>query len=290
MRLSEVIIIYLAAAAPFGVAFFLRRAGKRSQLGGALAKAAGAALIWPAWLVFISTRKARGAGEADDSRALGDGRTLDEVTIERVKRETVNALRRMEDAFARVRPTSESERHLFFIARECVERYAGLALACEGVRADEAPTAREMELCRIAGRAGDDLLVAGRCFHRRNVTRLLAHRERARTELDDALARVSAKAREALNETDASDEGRALAFALRDVLTGAAGLYSALGENAQPDTHLNAERDPQSDLQSESAGVQACNETAKGGRTCTTQTAHTAFAAPTQSTTTLTRG
>jgi hypothetical protein len=47
-----------------------------------------------------------------------------------------------------------------------------------------------MELCRIAGRGGDDLLVAGRCVHRRNVTRLVAHRERASAELVHALAAV----------------------------------------------------------------------------------------------------
>jgi hypothetical protein len=47
-----------------------------------------------------------------------------------------------------------------------------------------------MELCRIAGRRGDDLLLAGRCLHRRNVARLLAHRERARSSLLHALAAV----------------------------------------------------------------------------------------------------
>ncbi|MDQ3917519.1 MAG: hypothetical protein M3348_03505, partial [Acidobacteriota bacterium] len=54
----------------------------------------------------------------------------------------------------------------------------------------DAPTPRELELCRIAGRSGDDLLAAGRCVHRRNVTRLLAHLERARSELVHALADV----------------------------------------------------------------------------------------------------
>src|SRR5205814_10533968 len=83
-----------------------------------------------------------------------------------------------------------TRRHALCAARECVERYAGLALACAGAREDAAPAPRELELCRIAGRAGDDLLAAGRCVHRRNVTRLLAHRERARSELVHALADV----------------------------------------------------------------------------------------------------
>ncbi|HYY93717.1 MAG TPA: hypothetical protein VE713_04300, partial [Pyrinomonadaceae bacterium] len=92
------------------------------------------------------------------------------------------------------------ERHTLFAARECVERYAGLALACAGARADDAPTPRELELCRIAGRSGDDLLAAGRCVHRRNVTRLLAHLERARSELVHALADV----RELAHKSDPS--------------------------------------------------------------------------------------
>src|SRR5437588_396514 len=62
-------------------------------------------------------------------------------------------------------------------------------------KAAAAPTPRELELCRIAGRAGDDLLAAGRCVHRRNVTRLLAHRERSRSELVHALADVRDLAR-----------------------------------------------------------------------------------------------
>src|SRR5207253_2768520 len=69
-----------------------------------------------------------------------------------------------------------------------VERYAGLSLACASASEAEPPSERELELCRIAGRAGDDLFVAGLCVHRRSVTRLHAHRERARSELIHALA------------------------------------------------------------------------------------------------------
>src|SRR5205085_9303349 len=114
----------------------------------------------------------------------------DEQKVERVKRPTVNALRAVEDALTEGGPVDETGRHALFAARECVERYAGLALAGACAREDAAPAPRELELCRIAGRAGDDLLAAGRCVHRRNVTRLLAHRERARSELVHALADV----------------------------------------------------------------------------------------------------
>lgn len=47
-----------------------------------------------------------------------------------------------------------------------------------------------MELCRVAGRRGDDLMLAGLCIHRRNVARINAHHERARAELVHMLAEV----------------------------------------------------------------------------------------------------
>ena len=43
---------------------------------------------------------------------------------------------------------------------------------------------------RVAGRKGDDLLVAGRCVHRRNHARLRAHHEQARNSLIHALAEL----------------------------------------------------------------------------------------------------
>ena len=75
-------------------------------------------------------------------------------------------------------------------AREAVERFIGLTLAAREARIDAPPSPREIELCRVAGRSGDDLMIAGRCTHRRNVARLLAHRTRARAELLHVLAEV----------------------------------------------------------------------------------------------------
>jgi hypothetical protein len=67
-----------------------------------------------------------------------------------------------------------------------------------------------MELCRIAGRGGDDLLVAGRCVHRRNVTRLVAHRGRASSELVHALAAVRESAHRIDPPAPASDSSEQL--------------------------------------------------------------------------------
>ena len=187
MIVSELFIIYLAAAAPFGVARFLSEHSGGAGLGASLFKASGAALAWPFTSLPRLLRRLASirTEEADAAEAAApDGRRVEEVT-----RAAVNALRAVEEVLVDAGALAEeSERHKLYVARECVERYAGLAAACSTASADARPTPREMELCRIAGRGGDDLLVAGRCFHRRNVTRLVAHRERASAELVHALS------------------------------------------------------------------------------------------------------
>lgn len=186
MRLSEFITIYLAAAAPFGVAYFLRANARGRAATLALARAAAAALLWPLTALVLLRASAEGGGEPEQSDELLTG---DERRIEQARRALVNSLRGVEDVLESGRAAcGEAERHALFAAREAVERYVGLTLAARGADAEAAPTEREMELCRLAGRAGEDLLTAGRCVHRRNVTRLVAHRERARSELVHALA------------------------------------------------------------------------------------------------------
>ncbi|HEX8336590.1 MAG TPA: hypothetical protein VF621_07655 [Pyrinomonadaceae bacterium] len=187
--MSDLFIIYLATAAPFGVARFLSEHSGGAATRAALFKAAGAALVWPftslpRLLRRLASLRTNGADAA--GRHAPGGRRVEEV-----KRAAVVALRVVEDLLADAGALAEeSERHKFYAARECVERYAGLATACATANAEARPTRREMELCRIAGRGGDDLLVAGHCVHRRNVTRLVAHRERASAELVHALAAV----------------------------------------------------------------------------------------------------
>jgi hypothetical protein len=187
MLLSELAIIYLAAAAPFGVARFLKDQTENTRAPRRLLRATAAALAWPLAaprMLLARTRGGRGVeGGADDAHT--------ERRVELVKRSAVNSLREVEDLlveFCGDAGLREEERHALFAARECVERYAGLSMAFASADEDETPTERELELCRIAGRAGDDLLTAGRCVHRRSVTRLVAHRERARSELIHSLA------------------------------------------------------------------------------------------------------
>ena len=189
MIVNELFIIYLAAAAPFGVARFISEHSGGARFGASLLRAAGAGLAWP--FTSLPRLLRRLASLMTDEASAAEESAPDERRVEEVKRAAINALRSVEDLLLEAGALEEeSERHKLYAARECVERYAGLAVACAEATADARPTPREMELCRIAGRGGDDLLVAGRCVHRRNVTRLVAHRERAGSELVHALAAV----------------------------------------------------------------------------------------------------
>jgi hypothetical protein len=86
-----------------------------------------------------------------------------------------------------------------------VEKYVGLTLAVAESNPDAPPSEREMESCRIAGRRGDDLLLAGRCIHRRNSARLITHQARSRTELLHALAEIREIAGSTVLSTKAKD-------------------------------------------------------------------------------------
>jgi hypothetical protein len=283
MRLSELAIIYLATAAPFGVAFFLRRQERGAGRALALARAAGVALVWPVAALRFLLRRGRADG-ADGEEVAGNA----ERKIERAQRETVNSLRDAEEAMRRAGLLGDAAAgHALYAARECVERYTGLALACADAQPAAGPSEREMELCRLAGRAGDDLLVAGRCVHRRNVTRLVAHRERARADLVHALAAV----RELADEPAAAprrdgEAARAVSRALLQTFARAVELLSLLEDRAAV---LSAARL----LDAECARLRRLEEGApadapKGGESCTTPAAHRAFATPTLPTTTST--
>jgi len=279
MLLSELAIIYIATAAPFGVSRFLNQNARGARGLRALANSAAASLAWPLTALSFLFKKTNarkdGACNVDESVAREDQR------VERAKRATVNSLRAVEDALVAARGLDcEDERHALFTARAAVERYAGLALACASLREDAEPSARELELCRIAGRAGDDLLVAGRCFHRRNVTRLLAHRERARVELVHALAGACEAARKvssAPGRFDApetiGDRETQISELLLQTLSRAVELLSLFDDRA---TVVSVARL----LDAECARLrrlEARTRPEEGGGQCTTQAVHTAF-------------
>jgi hypothetical protein len=287
MLLSELAIIYLAAAAPFGVARYLRDHSESSRAPRRLAKAAAAALGWPLAAPRLLLERARRA----KSRGKDEARAYDGQRVELVKRSAVNSLREVEDSLAesRGRDLREAERHALFAARGAVERYAGLSLACasESEHNEEAPSERELELCRIAGRSGDDLLVAGICVHRRSVTRLLAHRERARSELIHALADACEVAHDAgAGRTHGVAQGDAAGRVSESVLRALARAIELMSLFDDRAAVVSAARllDAECARLRRVAGTRAESEPPDGRREgaepCTTRAAHTAFATP----------
>lgn len=292
MILSDLFIIYLAAAAPFGVSRFLSEHAGGTATLPALLKGAGAALAWPFTSLprLLGRAASRRGGQAGEFEGLG----YDEQRVERVKRAAVNALRAFEDALevAARTPLDDAGRHTLYAARESVERYAGLALAAAQARPEARPTARELELCRIAGRGGDDLLTAGRCVHRRNVTRLVAHRERASAELTQALSAVCALARESQTPpprgTVSEEHLRArgagrISEALTRALSRVAELPACFDDRATAERVarlLEAERERLGSAERPRAAG------SEGEEPCTTQAVPTAFAGSTFRTTT----
>lgn len=186
MRAVEIITVYLACAAPVGVASFLRCSdGARSVRRLALAAAAG--LLWPLTLLSHFSTREKSARRITTMKKNFPPR---EAAFERSERALLDALHRLEDeaheacGLEHSGPTAEAARS----ARATVERYAGLTLAARHARPDGEPTASELEPALASGRTGADLEIAGRCLHRRNVARLDAHRRSARVELLHALA------------------------------------------------------------------------------------------------------
>ena len=190
MRLSETITIYLAAGAPFGAASFLReeRDGKRAL---ALLKAAGAMFLWPFAASAILLARQRQTGRKADA----DQRSFETLAagekLERARRDLLASVYRVSElAQASFGKEPEKMERTARGIRESVEKYTGLAMAAIEIKLCAMPDSREMELCRVSGRTGDDLLLAGLCIHRRNVARLDAHRDRASAELVHALAEM----------------------------------------------------------------------------------------------------
>ncbi len=189
MLLSETITIYLAVAAPFAVSCFLRlrNSRRRPQL---LLKSVAAGLLWPlAALRFLLTHARHQTARATQRSESISNRQ--EIQIEEAKRSFLHALYEVRER-AQDKPDSENEKleRAAYVLRDSVEKYVGLADAVKDDAIDDEPDARELELFRIAGRKGEDLLLAGRCAHRHNVKRVREHHRRARTELLHALAEV----------------------------------------------------------------------------------------------------
>jgi hypothetical protein len=201
MQLSETITIYLAIAAPFGVNYFLReRSGTEQHRARSLFRATGAGLLWPfiAAAAFLARQSSTAPlPSSDESKATLDARVGEKIAV--AQRHVYAALERVRELAQPAASGGEELEQGVRVVRQAIEKYVGLTMALAETSLDAPPAKHEMELPRIAGRMGDDLLLAGRCVHRRNVTRLIAHQARSRTELLHALATV----REINNESPA---------------------------------------------------------------------------------------
>lgn len=228
MRLSDTITIYLAAGAPFGVTSYLSRPRGRSRLR-AFISAAGTSFLWPlaGAVLLFTTRRALKRAPREDAQAFTE---QDIEKIDRARRQMIAALNRFQEWVAPFEgKESKKMEQAASIIRERIETYTGLMIVAAESNKDGPPGAREMELCRIAGRRGDDLLLAGRCTHRQNVARILAHRARAHHELVDALASLREAAEDALPATLMSEQAtRDLTNAIQTIMGSAIELCSLL--------------------------------------------------------------
>lgn len=226
MRLSEIITIYLAAGASFGVSRYLCASSRSESRRRAAAEGIAATLFWPLMAAAILTKHLRLVEE--------DAYEPDvpvHVRIEVARRDFLASVHKMLDA---VRASRTEERDALeptlYALRESAEQYAGLAEIKAEVEDDAAPAAFEMELARISGRLGDDLLVAGRCAHRRNVRRIQAHCARERSRLLQKLSRLRAveEGSLTLNPDTSGAERRKMCEARLEIYLRAAALFSLL--------------------------------------------------------------
>jgi hypothetical protein len=188
MRLSEAITIYLAAGAPFGFQHFLCRRERSAARPRSFYSAARAALLWPLAAALLLFPRRRTAAALDEKQ-LGE-------KVGRAQGKLLSSLYKLaelaQSSLAQSSPGAESARveRVVRTVREAAEKYIGLTLAAAEADTDGPPGRRELELYRVDGRKGQDLLLAGRCVRRRNAARIIKHQARSRTELLHALAEI----------------------------------------------------------------------------------------------------
>src|ERR1051326_4962785 len=119
MFLSEVTIIYLAAAAPFRVARFVAERERGTRAARSFLNSAAASLVWPATALRSITKNVAGARTCEAPAGF-ERQIPDEQSVERARRATVNALRAVEDLIVKASGRDcEAGRHALFAARGC---------------------------------------------------------------------------------------------------------------------------------------------------------------------------
>lgn len=179
------ITIFLAIGAPFGVRYFLHpQAGE--QYGLRVLKSITQGLSWPlfVWRILIPRIAGSSTVANDDDIVSNHEKSIHEK--ERGLLASIHALRELTtNAFG------FDDRDLIcatLVLRQQVETFVGLSLAANKAAADGYSNEYARDLFSIAGREGDDLLLATRCANRRNSTRITEHCKRARNLLIHSVA------------------------------------------------------------------------------------------------------
>lgn len=162
MNISDIIIIYLACGAPFGVYYFLqnRKKLKSNQLW---MKSFFTVFVWFPYAFFI----------------LNDFATNETRKKHFAEQELLDAeLNRIQKEFLQVKSADQYKKISIFEMREVLERYAGLTRACHLDRIT--PADSEKEIFRISLRQNSQ--TAANCLHRRNLKRLRFHQALARQD------------------------------------------------------------------------------------------------------------
>jgi hypothetical protein len=187
MRTIDVIVIYLAAGAPFGALRLVQGSGGLLNPRNLL-QAVSAAFVWPS-SVLSSLRRQRRLRQPRRARPEAhyvEQRASDEVC--EARNHAVVSLNLLQD-----RIVSVGSDHLANISRDmrdALEKHIELTFAVAESSADDMPDDSELELFRVAGRKDEDLHIGGRCIHRRNVARLQAHLARSGLGLRRALSEL----------------------------------------------------------------------------------------------------
>lgn len=177
MNLRDLIIIYLACGAPFGVYYFLQN---RNRIETKLLwlKSLVRFVFWIPFAVRMVARKSvftnlykKGFDKHTDSDAKR------EAEIEAIKKFYENILSKTDFRFS------------VYEFREIFDRYTGLSLEIEAER-DKISEA-EKEIFRITNHANKNL--AAVCLHRRNRERLFFHQKLARRDFFELLAKFFEK-------------------------------------------------------------------------------------------------
>lgn len=230
MRLSEPVTIYLAAGASFGVSRYLCAVGYAKSRRRAVAEGIAAALLWPIAAAAILIKQLRHVHEKD-GRGGQDARV--HARVEEASRTFIISVNKMLETLRALRMTAEREtvEQTLYALREGAEQYVGLTRMDADADEYAKPAAYEGELARISGRRGADLVVAARCVHRRNVSRIKAHYRRERSRLLRKLAELRSEEDSSLSSK--RDEGcsagrREMSEARLEIYLRAADLFSLL--------------------------------------------------------------